>query len=78
MVVHSCPTLTCVSSTAGSRPKPPARVMPAPGVVTIDGQQWHTCPLGGAACMRVAATISRDWAEDVIAVHLALHHRAWR
>jgi len=73
--------LTCVNTK--SRPAdddgPPwVPISTDPPAVLLDGDIWHVCPLGGFECGRVPrAPFGEQWAGDVMAVHVALHHRHW-
>lgn len=49
-----------------------------PVLGVIDGQKWWICPLGGPECGRVKATVTQEWIDDVMSVHMQLHHTYWR
>jgi len=46
--------------------------------VCHEDEVWLVCPLKGFDCARMAQEpFGEQWASDVIAVHVAIHHRAW-
>lgn len=46
--------------------------------VSYQGTIWLVCPVKGFDCGRVPlGTFGDQWAADVIAVHVGLHHRLW-
>jgi hypothetical protein len=50
-----------------------------PPAVLLDGEVWLVCPLRGFDCARVPQQpFGESWGLDVLAVHVALHHRTWR
>lgn len=49
-----------------------------PPAVLLDGDVWLVCPQFGFNCGRVPQQpFGERWAADVIAVHVAIHHRHW-
>jgi hypothetical protein len=71
-----------MSSTAGSQPEPPAEVRWVPAgrdSVFFEGEVWLICPVRGFECGRVPQQpFGEAWARDVMAVHVAIHHKLWR
>lgn len=49
-----------------------------PPRVCYENEVWLVCPLKGFDCARVPREVfGEQWAADVIAVHVAIHHRVW-
>lgn len=48
-------------------------------VIRENGVLWAVCPYGGWECSRIPRdTFGTAWVEDYMAVHIKLHHTAWR
>lgn len=44
----------------------------------FEDELWHICPVRGFECGRVPRNpFGERWAVDVMAVHVAIHHRTW-
>ncbi|MGB3439042.1 MAG: hypothetical protein WBA97_09860 [Actinophytocola sp.] len=49
-----------------------------PPAVSYEGAVWLVCPLHGFDCGRMPRDLfGEQWAADVMAVHVAIHHRIW-
>jgi hypothetical protein len=50
-----------------------------PPTVLWENEIWLVCPLRGFNCARVPRDLfGEEWGTDVMAVHVAIHHRLWR
>lgn len=49
-----------------------------PPTERFEGEVWLVCPLKGFDCARVPRDrFGKEWATDVMAVHVAISHRTW-
>jgi len=49
-----------------------------PPSVRYENEVWLVCPMKGFDCARVPRyRFGEQWAADVMAVHVAIHHRRW-
>jgi hypothetical protein len=47
--------------------------------VAYHGEIWIVCPVNGFDCARIPRhPYGELWGSDVMAVHVAIHHRRWR
>jgi hypothetical protein len=70
--------LTCMAADPETPAPARDRVVVGRNAVACEGTTWLICPVKGFDCGRVPlSTFGEQWAQDVIAVHVGLHHRHW-